>query len=331
MGGLASTAAEAAARLVHDFAGTVRRRRQVLDANQVHKLALTLGKTALGHHGARVGTPIPPGWHLVYFTPDDYESALGPDGADCVFSPVKPFTRRMWAGGSMSWPARDSLRVGDEVEEHTRLVSAVAKSSKSAGAMVVVEVEKELRGPRATALVDRRSWVFRPEARVDPTGAVTTPTMMPLMPVKPVKPTMPGPTTIDDLPALPGQRFPARQFCWSPVGLFRFSALTFNAHKIHYNQDWTRAVEDHATLVVHGPLNLINILNYWHDIHGRQDAAQHHALAISYRAVAPLYAGQTYTIQTRQALETATASTWTIVACRDDGTVSVKAEISVPK
>ncbi|PHH77663.1 hypothetical protein CDD82_3405 [Ophiocordyceps australis] len=317
-----STAVEAAARLVHELGGVVRTRRQVLDANQVHKLALTLnrrciGNTPVGQDGPRAGTPIPLGWHLVYFTPNDYESQLGPDGADSVFSPAKPFTRRMWAGGSMTWPARDALRVGDEVEEHSRLVNAVAKPSKSAGAMVLVEVEKELRGPRATALVDRRSWVFFPEAHVH--------TARPLGPTT----AMLGPTTIDDLPD--SQGFAARQFCWSAVGLFRFSALTFNGHKIHYNQDWTRGVEDHGTLVVHGPLNLINILNYWHDIHGGQDAAQQHALTIGYRAVAPLYAGQRYTIQTRQAIETATASTWTIMACRDDGTVCMRAEISVPK
>lgn len=62
----------------------------------------------------------------------------------------------------MSWTAGVPLRVGDEVEERTRLVGAVAKKSRDGGEMVLVEVEKEFWGPRGRALVDRRSWVFRP-------------------------------------------------------------------------------------------------------------------------------------------------------------------------
>lgn len=68
----------------------------------------------------------------------------------------------------MSWPKGHGLRVGDEVEEHTKLLSATAKKSKSAGEMVLVEVEKEFRGPRGVGVVDRRSWIFRPE--IDPTA-----------------------------------------------------------------------------------------------------------------------------------------------------------------
>ena len=63
--------------------------------------------------------------------------------------------------------------------------------------------------------------------------------------------------------------FAVRQLCWSPVGLFRFSALTFNGHQIHYNAEWAQTVEGHPSIVVHGPLNPLNILNYWRDIHGR--------------------------------------------------------------
>ena len=73
----------------------------------------------------------------------------------------------------MSWPKGDGLRVGDEVEEHTKLLSATAKKSKSAGEMVLVEVEKEFRGPRGVGVVDRRSWIFRPE--IDPTATAYTP------------------------------------------------------------------------------------------------------------------------------------------------------------
>lgn len=161
------TAAEAAARLLDDAASSATVRRQVLDANQVQKLALTLGRPVLGgidmsSRPPPPGTPIPPGHHVVYFTPGSTEAQLGADGSDRGFNAPHPFMRRMWAGGRMAWSG--ALRVGDEVEEHTRLVGATAKSSRSAGEMVLVEVDKELRDPRGGVVVDRRSRVFRPEA-----------------------------------------------------------------------------------------------------------------------------------------------------------------------
>src|SRR6478736_3878171 len=79
---------------------------------------------------------------------------------------------------------------------------------------------------------------------------------------------------------------------WSPISLFRFSALTFNAHRIHYDAAWSQGVEKHAGLVVHGPLNLIAMLDYWRDCHkGVKSLAE-----ISYRATAPIYAGEQYVI-----------------------------------
>lgn len=76
-----------------------------------------------------------------------------------------------WPGGQDGDSSALSLRVGDEVEEHTRLLSATAKRSKSVGEMVLVEVEKEFLGPRGVAVTDRRSWIFRPE--IDATKAAS--------------------------------------------------------------------------------------------------------------------------------------------------------------
>lgn len=168
-----ATASDAASRLLDTFANTTITRRQLIDANQLHKLALTLNRPLFPNGAApAAGIPVPPGWHLVYFTPEGVETELGADGTDRTFNASAPFTRRMWAGGSMSWPSSSSqwLKVGDEVEERTRLLSATAKKSRSssAGEMVLVEVEKEYWGPQGLALTDRRSWVFRPEVVVDP-------------------------------------------------------------------------------------------------------------------------------------------------------------------
>jgi hydroxyacyl-ACP dehydratase HTD2-like protein with hotdog domain len=160
-----------------EFGGKSMTRRQLLDGNQLQKLALPLGRPRIGavdisEDAPPTGTPVHPGYHLVYFTPNGLEDELGADGTDRTFNAPSPFTRRMWAGGTMKWPgignesSRENsplLRVGDVAEERTRLVSATAKRSRSAGEMVLVEVEKEFWTPRGLALVDQRLWIFRPE------------------------------------------------------------------------------------------------------------------------------------------------------------------------
>lgn len=167
------TAAEAAQQMLHAFEGQTRVQRQVLDGHQLQKLSLTLNRPQL-HPGLDVtrapppkGTPLPPGYHLVYFSPASVESELGADGTDRTFNAPGPFSRRMWAGGRMTWtPAGAApLRVGDEAEERTRFVGAAAKRSRDGSEMVLVDVEKEFWGPEGLALVDRRAWVFRPPPR----------------------------------------------------------------------------------------------------------------------------------------------------------------------
>lgn len=163
-----ATAAEAAEQLLHTFEGTTTTRRQPLDAHQLQKLSLTLLRPHL-HPGLDIaaqppppGTPLPPAYHLAYFAPAVAEAALGRDGTDRTFNAAAPFSRRMWAGGRLRWTPGVPLRVGHEVEERTRLVRAVPKRSRGGGEMVLVEVDKEFWGPQGLALVDRRSWVFRP-------------------------------------------------------------------------------------------------------------------------------------------------------------------------
>lgn len=166
------TAAEAAQQMLHSFEGQTRVQRQVLDGHQLQKLSLTLNRPHL-HPGLDVtsgpppaGTPLPPGYHLVYFSPASVESELGADGTDKTFNAPGPFSRRMWAGGRMTWtPGEARLRVGDEAEERTRFVGAAAKRSRDGSDMVLVDVEKEFWGPEGLALVDRRAWVFRPPPR----------------------------------------------------------------------------------------------------------------------------------------------------------------------
>ena len=143
-----------------------------------------------------------------------------------------------------------------------------------------------------------RSWIFRPPAAKAPT---TAPHQDQQREASRVYQTSIS-RDIDIGPADQSQGvrcFPERHLRWSPVALFRFSALTFNAHMIHYNETWTRTVEGHPQVVVHGPLNLINMLDYWRDHHLPKGSDS--PRSISYRALSPLYAADDYVIKTTSA------------------------------
>lgn len=92
---------------------------------------------------------------------------------------------------------------------------------------------------------------------------------------------------------------------------------------IHYNEGWTRNVEGHPAAVVHGPLNLIAMMDYWRDVHG----AGKEAGDISYRALSPLYAGDEYAVRTESVKDVAGGRSWDIVVAKN-GTVNMKGKIS---
>jgi len=147
-------------------------RSQLLDANQLLKLAATLQRNVPNVKNAAKsstdsgmniascpanGTPVPPGHHLVYFTPESPEFELGLDGSDKSFNPESPFTRRMWAGGRITW-AEDGnlLRIGQTVIETTELKSVEPKVGKVGGEMIVVGVKKTFTNDQGHALTDER-------------------------------------------------------------------------------------------------------------------------------------------------------------------------------
>ena len=310
---LASTAISAGnKRLVDDFLQTARNappivRKQSLDRNQTVRLSLTVNRPSL-YRGVQIledkvplnGTPLPPGYHLVYFTPAALPGELGRDGTDVSYSPAEPFTRRMWAGGKINWERGNPLRIGDEAVETTKLVSAESKVTRAGEEMIVVGVEKIFENAKGLALLDRRDWVFRKQLLGPPPSQDYA-----------------DPIGIDDT-LLPQPKAPqkSREFFQTAVSLFRFSALTFNAHKIHYSQPWCREVEGHRDIVVHGPLNLINMLDFWRD-----EQADDFMIpkSIRYRATAPFYAEENY-----RALLEKDANTTSIKLWGHDGKGDVK-------
>lgn len=164
-----ASASDAAAEILQRFGPDkpISVRKQLLDANQLRLLTLTLGRPSLHAGGSDAaqeapqdGTPVPPGYHLCYFLPAFLEQDLGADGTDKTLNPLAPWTRRMWAGGELEWtqdPGR-ILRVGQVVRETTRVTSAQAKRMKHGGELILAGLEKVFENERGVALVDRR-WV----------------------------------------------------------------------------------------------------------------------------------------------------------------------------
>ncbi|KAL2820798.1 hypothetical protein BDW59DRAFT_112938 [Aspergillus cavernicola] len=321
-------------------------RTQTLDSNQLRLLSLTLNRPSLFPNSAPLssstttsnleiatGTPIPPGYHLVYFTPAFLETELGADGTDMSYNPSHPFTRRMWAGGEVYWPRNEHgvpnpLRVGEEVTETTRVFSAEPKVVKKTGEeMIVVGVEKEFRNEMGVAVVDKRNWVFR-KALPPFTSTVSGDKNLPAPSTPSMQPASSSITSTGNIHT--------RTLRQTAVTLFRFSALTFNPHKIHYSVPWARDIEGHKDIAVHGPLNLISILDLWRDVRaqkivdgdGGEDGVNLNALLpekIAYRATSPLYAEDEYRIVLEEGGD---GKSGMVQILTPEGRVGMKAEIT---
>lgn len=317
-------------------------RRQLLDANQLRLLSLTLNRPNLWAKSAGRssktledeepldGTPIPPAYHLCYFTPAQLPGILGLDGTDASFNPDSPFTRRMWAGGSFHWPGaapnsgkgQALLRVGDIATEVTRVLSCEPKIiGKTGENMLVVGVEKEFRNSKGELCVlDRRNWVFR-EA-LDPSKPASLVS----------KPKELSQTELEA--SVEGKLW--REYNRNEATLFRFSAVTFNAHRIHYDKPWATKVEGHRNAVVHGPLNLIAMLDLWRDEVGasrgnkasllQDDQAIFYPRQIEYRATSPVYAGEAYRVMMDQGAINQEEVGVRVVS--NDGTVCMKGTVT---
>ncbi|KAF8550282.1 hypothetical protein OG21DRAFT_1419944 [Imleria badia] len=185
------------------------------------------------------GTPLGYGHHLAFFHPRHPESALRPDGTDADFCPPEPFTRRMWASGTMRWNTKrgGTLRVGDDAHSVSTIASVEKKGFDAANAHPMVFVTQRIhitaRGREEPSVVEERSHVYlasrgnRRDAR--------------------------------QVTGLPRPDF---SFTFKPslTTLFRFSALTFNGHHIHLDKDFAQHSEGYPERLVHGPLTALMLL-----------------------------------------------------------------------
>jgi 3-methylfumaryl-CoA hydratase len=162
------------------------------------------------------GTRLPELWHWLYFLPHHRQSEIGEDGhaKRGGFLPPVPLPRRMWAGGRLNWEAGNPLQVGDKIERTSTIASVTHKAGRT-GELVFVLVRHEVRNERGLALTEEHDIVYR--AAAAPGEKAPTPT-----------------------PAPQDAAF-SREIVPDDVLLFRYSALTFNGHRIHYDRRYVTA------------------------------------------------------------------------------------------
>ena len=175
------------------------------------------------------GTPLPPLWHWLYFLPAHPAREVGEDGhaRRGGFLPPVPLPRRMWAGSRLAWETANPLRVGDAARRTSRIASVNHKAGRT-GDLVFVTVVHELHNARGLSLTEEHDIVYRGAPR----------------------PGDPAPQPV----AADADAHWQRQLTPDEVLLFRYSALTFNGHRIHYDRSYVTGVEGYPGLVVHGPL-----------------------------------------------------------------------------
>ncbi len=213
------------------------------------------------------GDPLPAGWHRLYLLDWPQQHELGPDGHPAAggFLPPVPERRRMYAGGRLEITA--PLRVGDVVTRTSRLERVEVKRG-STGELAFVTIRDEFTVDGATAIIDEQDLVYRSGA---PSPAGQAPQQAAGSPETPE-------------PAAAEWEFSVTP---DPVLLFRFSALTANAHRIHYDERYATTVEGFAGLLVHGPLLALLLLEL-----PRRHAPGSRVARFGYRARRPVIAGQ---------------------------------------
>jgi 3-methylfumaryl-CoA hydratase len=210
------------------------------------------------------GSALPPLWHWIYFWSAAPQAELGRDGhaQRGGFLPPVPLPRRMWAGGRLTFGR--PVPIGVVATRTSRVLSVAAKSGAS-GKLAFVTVRHEVAHEGEVAITEEHDIVYR---------------------------AMPQPGAA----ALPGKLAPS-DAAWSrtvtpdPVLLFRYSALTFNGHRIHYDRSYATEVEGYPGLIVHGPLIatlLVDLLE--------RHLPQAQLAQFNFRAVGPLFDTEPFTV-----------------------------------
>ena len=250
------------------WVGRSEAREDSIDARPLTLLAATLDRD---DPLPRPGDAVPPLWHWLYFLAAYRQSEVGSDGHATRggFLPPVPLPRRMWAGSRIEW--HRPLCVGATATRASRVVSVTPKRGAS-GELVFVVVRHEISVAGKLALTEEHDIVYRNAAPASP------PAPPPADPA--ASPTAPAAWT--------------RRIVPDAVLLFRYSALTFNSHRIHYDRRYVTGVEGYPGLVVHGPLLatlLVDLL--------RRQLPERALARFEFRALRPLFDGAPFDLCAR--------------------------------
>ncbi len=240
--------------------------------------ALAVRWCATFDRDAPAGAAMPQGIHFCLCTPEARTAQLGTDGhpirddSAASFLPPIPLPRRMWAGSDIRFHA--PLAIGATIERISR-IAAITPKSGSRGDMVFVAIEHETHADGTLAVRETQDLVFLDA--VAPDAALSPPA--------------PGEGTFD-----PSAWDEHRTVHPAEPLLFRYSALTFNSHRIHYDRPYAREVERYRGLVVHGPLTASLLLQLAARTHGENRLAQ-----FRFRGLSPAIAGEPLNLVMRAA------------------------------
>ncbi|HYB69249.1 MAG TPA: MaoC family dehydratase N-terminal domain-containing protein [Candidatus Bathyarchaeia archaeon] len=261
----------------------------LVTAAPANLLRLTLGREEpeLG-----AGDVLPPGWQCLYFLPRFTLEGLRPDGSplDTGVIPPMPLPRRMFAGERFRF--HRPLRIGDPVRRETELADVSVKSGGT-GTLVFATVVQRIFTPEGLAIEEERRTVFREEVAAGERNQAPR--------------REPAPT---DAPW-------RRRIVPDPVLLFRFSALTFNSHRIHYDRPWAMEREGYPGLVVHGPLTSTLLVDF-----ARDHAAGRRLVTYETQARAPLFDTAPFELRGRLTADGRHAELWAVTP---EGTVAMSA------
>ena len=240
------------------YVGRVRDETDVVRPELLTRLAATLG--------VAVPEVLPLTWHWCLFQDWIPPGELGPDGhprRGGFLPPIHDLPRRMWAGGEVE--ALGPLRPGDRVTRRSCIASATEKAGGS-GRLVFVEVDHEIAGPAAPAIRERQTLVYRGAEGAAVRDAPFAP---------------PLPPSAAEVVLTP-----------DPVLLFRYSALTGNGHRIHYDADYVRDQEGYPGLIVHGPLQATLLAGLAERANQGREARR-----LCFRGARPAFAGAPLRVQ----------------------------------
>lgn len=273
---------------LRDWEGRRESASDVLHPTPARALAATLDEPS---HDLGQGAPLPPLWHWLYFLPLTPASGLGRDGhaRRGGFLPPVPLERRMWAGGRLTF--HQPLRIGAPVERTSQIMSVTPKQGR-AGPIVLVTVRHTVTSPQGLAVEEEQDLVY-----------VAMPTTF-------------TPPPADPLPD--GLEWREVRHV-DPVLLFRFSALTFNAHRIHYDLRYSTEVEHYPGLVVHGPLQAVLLMES-----ARRHRPDGQPATYAYRASRPIFADEPCLVSGR-VVEDGSTEAFTATA---DGDVAMRTRVT---